>query len=134
MQKMGGSKLDDDHILALIDTRAAEIHSKALEGSGVRVAGIDDKLGLLEHKQKGQALTDIAVIQQEITKLKVQHAELDNEQAENKVKIKTMEARFDTEYRDAYQKMESQLDQVWRLKDENRAKTEEIVEDMEQLF
>ena len=45
-----------------------------------------------------------------------------------------MEARFDTEYRDAYQKMESQLDQVWRLKDENRAKTEEIVEDMEQLF
>lgn len=35
------------------------------------MSGINDKLDLLEHKHKGQTLTDIAIIQQEITKMKI---------------------------------------------------------------
>ena len=63
--------LDESQILALIDARSKEIHASFVEGGVNRMSGINDKLDLLEHKHKGQTLTDIAIIQQEITKMKI---------------------------------------------------------------
>ena len=66
--------------------------------------------------------------------MKVRQAELDHAAAESTVKLKTLEAQFDQEYRAQFQKLESQIDQVWRLRDEGNTRSSELIEDMEQLF
>ena len=120
MMQKSKATIDEDRILALIDIRATEISKKMTEGGGLRVTGINDKLEQLEHRSKGQSLTDIAIIQQEITKMKVHLVGMDNEAAENKVFINELQAKFDHDYREQFQRLESQLDQVWRLKEEGK--------------
>ena len=62
MMQKSKATIDEDRILALIDIRATEISKKMTEGGGLRVTGINDKLEQLEHRSKGQSLTDIAII------------------------------------------------------------------------
>ena len=102
--------MDESQILALIDTRTKEIHASLLEGGVNRMSGINDKLDLLEHKHKGQLLADIAIIQQEITKMKIRQAELDRAVGEEGVKIKMLQGQFDEEFKEQFKKLEVQVD------------------------
>ena len=52
--------------------------------------------------------------------MKVHLVGMDNEAAENKVFINELQAKFDHDYREQFQRLESQLDQVWRLKEEGK--------------